>query len=132
MFLILYVSLLSLAQCKTHIIAILYVDDIIIASVDLEFLIFVKDNFCHTFEMRDMGECESFLNIRITRGVDWFKLDQSKYAENVVQKFKSVMGHSPKNKEAPLPSNSQEILATERELTAEQEQWVSTFLYIEV
>eukprot|EP00602_Paraphysomonas_sp_CaronLab_P001187 CAMPEP_0185020694 /NCGR_PEP_ID=MMETSP1103-20130426/3325_1 /TAXON_ID=36769 /ORGANISM="Paraphysomonas bandaiensis, Strain Caron Lab Isolate" /LENGTH=1580 /DNA_ID=CAMNT_0027551749 /DNA_START=34 /DNA_END=4776 /DNA_ORIENTATION=- len=108
---------------------LLYVDDIIIASVDFEFLVFVKNKFCQTFEMRDMGECQSFLNIRITRGEDWFKLDQSKYAEKVIQKFNHVMGNSRKNKEAPLPSNAQELLAAERELTSEQEEWVSKFPY---
>ena len=108
---------------------LLYVDDIIIASVDFEFLVFVKNKFCQTFEMRDMGECQSFLNIRITRGEDWFKLDQSQYAEKVIQKFNHVMGNSRKNKEAPLPSNAQELLAAERELTSEQEDWVSKFPY---
>ena len=108
---------------------LIYVDDIIIASADLTYLESVKRRFCETFEMHDLGVCKRFLNIRITRGEDWYMLDQSEYAKNIVKKFSSFMGKSSKNKETPLPTNVQDLLAEQRELTEEQKQWVESFPY---
>eukprot|EP00602_Paraphysomonas_sp_CaronLab_P004809 CAMPEP_0185023452 /NCGR_PEP_ID=MMETSP1103-20130426/6129_1 /TAXON_ID=36769 /ORGANISM="Paraphysomonas bandaiensis, Strain Caron Lab Isolate" /LENGTH=1343 /DNA_ID=CAMNT_0027556055 /DNA_START=49 /DNA_END=4080 /DNA_ORIENTATION=+ len=116
---------------KLHLLLI-YVDDIIIASADLTYLESVKRRFCETFEMHDLGVCKRFLNIRITRGENWYMLDQSEYAKNIIKKFSSVMGKSSKNKEAPLPTNVQDLLAEERELTEEQKQWVDSFPYRQI
>ena len=70
-------------------------DDIILASADLNlnYLESVKRRFSENLEMHDLGECQWFLNIRITRGDSRYMLDQSEYAKNIIiKKFSSVMG----------------------------------------
>jgi hypothetical protein len=54
----------------TQMYLMIYVDDILIASTNLEHIKEVK-KFCMKFEMTDMGDLEHFLNIRVTRTDKW-------------------------------------------------------------
>jgi hypothetical protein len=56
---------------------LVYVDDILIAHQDLSYIVAIKDMFCNTFDMTDMGEMNHFLNIKITRTTDYLRMDQN-------------------------------------------------------
>jgi hypothetical protein len=57
-----------------------YVDDIMIASANLEYIKEIKKQFCKKFDnMTDMGELDHFLNIRITRTEEFIRMNQSVY-----------------------------------------------------
>ena len=45
----------------------IYVDDIIIARVNLEYVLPMKAKFCSQFDMTDMDALDHFLNVRETR-----------------------------------------------------------------
>ena len=54
----------------------IYVDDIIIACADLNYVKEVKSRFCDHFDMTDMGEMEHFLMFEFLETVgafDWIK-----------------------------------------------------------
>jgi hypothetical protein len=53
----------------------LYVDDILIAGTDLQEVKRIKQQFTDHFEMKDMGELNYYLGMKITRTDDFIKLD---------------------------------------------------------
>ena len=57
----------------------IYVGDIIIAYVNLDYVLEMKAKFCSQFDMTDLGALEHFLNVRVTRSREYIQLDQSLY-----------------------------------------------------
>ena len=67
-----------------------YVDDFIIADNDDSMRATLKDDLEQAYEMKDLGELEWILGMRVTR--DWEKhtitLDQCQYTEQLLQRFR--------------------------------------------
>jgi hypothetical protein len=63
---------------------LLYVDDIIIASQDFDYLKEIKTQFCWRYEMTDLGECKKYLNVRITRTKESLTTDQTEYSLRII------------------------------------------------
>lgn len=110
---------------------LVYVDDIIIASQDLEYLIEIKTQFCSKYEMTDLGECKKYLNVRITRTKESLMMDQTEYAESVIHKYSVYLGER-KVKKTPLPSNVNERLTQKENLSEEEQQYVLDFPFLEI
>ena len=74
---------------QSLIITAVYVDDIILLSDDIEFLMQEKQKLCNNFQMDDRGELNYLLGMVITR--DRTKrvltIDQNLYLRNVLQRF---------------------------------------------
>ncbi len=45
--------------------------------------------------MKDLGEVKNYLGMRVSRTQDTFRVDQTKYARDVVQKFSRWMSKDP-------------------------------------
>ena len=73
----------------------IYVDDIVIACINVDYVRDVKTRFCGTFDMSDMGELEHFL----------FQLDQTVYASKVLERFSAFLGPLTKTRTSPLPND---------------------------
>ena len=73
---------------KTYI--VLYVDDLLIAGNSLERVNNVKDLLNGNFKMKDLGEANMFIGIKITRNRMDRKLflDQSRYIRSVLDKYR--------------------------------------------
>jgi hypothetical protein len=71
-------------------IVVIYVDDIIIASNNKIAKTKLKEELCKRFKMKDLGELEWFLGLRITRDRQrkTITLDQQVYIEKVISHFK--------------------------------------------
>ena len=108
---------------------LLYVDDIIIASQDFEYLKEIKAQFCSRYEMTDLGECKKYLNVRITRTKESLTMDQTEYAESIIKKYSDYLGNR-KAKKTPLPSNVNERLSQEENLSDEEKQFVLNFPFL--
>ena len=65
----------------------LYVDDILIFGISLDVIKEVKTFLCKSFDMKDLGEADVILNIRLIRGENEITLTQSRYVENVLSCF---------------------------------------------
>jgi hypothetical protein len=77
----------------------LYVDDILIFGTSLNVIKEVKEFLSQNFEMKDLGEADVILNIKLVReGNGGVTLPQSHYVENVLSHF----GYSD-CKPAPTP-----------------------------
>jgi hypothetical protein len=69
----LYVMTLDYAK----IVLALYVDDIILVGDDMELIEEIKTAFSSYFQMKDLGELQTYLGMRITRTEDALVVDQS-------------------------------------------------------
>jgi hypothetical protein len=65
----------------------LYVDDILIFETSLDVINEVKTFLCQSFDMKDMGEVDVVLNIKLIKGDNGITLTQSHYVENVLSHF---------------------------------------------
>jgi hypothetical protein len=70
------------------VISCLYVDDILILGTCLDVFKETKEFLSNNFEMKDLGEVDVILNIKLLReGNGGITLVQSHYVENVLSRF---------------------------------------------
>ena len=91
----------------------IYVDDILIASTNLDSILEIKAIFCEKFDMTDMGELEHFLNVRVTRTKDYLQMDQKVYTEKVLEQHADHLGPAEKTRKQPLPTNAMDQIGQE-------------------
>jgi hypothetical protein len=65
----------------------LYVDDILIFGTSLDVINEVKTFLCQSFDMKDMGDADVILNIKLIKGENGITLTQSHYVEKVLSRF---------------------------------------------
>jgi hypothetical protein len=65
----------------------LYVDDILIFGTDLEAIMETKVFLSKNFDMKDLGEADVILNIKLIKDEDGITLSQSHYVEKVLTRF---------------------------------------------
>jgi hypothetical protein len=59
----------------------LYVDDILIFGISLDVINEVKTFLCQSFDMKDLGEADVILNIKLIKGENVITLTQSHYVK---------------------------------------------------
>ncbi|WKA10744.1 hypothetical protein VitviT2T_028301 [Vitis vinifera] len=69
------------------VIVCLYVDDMLILSDDMKGIIETKRFLSSTFKMKDLGEVDTILGIKVKRNSGGYALNQTHYIEKVVSKF---------------------------------------------
>ena len=81
---------------RKFIFLILYVDDVLLASNDLGFLMDVKRMLSQNFDMKDLGEANFVLGIEIHRDRDhkFLGLSQKAYVDRVLERF-GMKGYKP-------------------------------------
>ncbi|RVW62744.1 Retrovirus-related Pol polyprotein from transposon TNT 1-94 [Vitis vinifera] len=79
----------------------LYVDDMLILSDDMKGIIETKRFLSTTFKMKDLGEVDTILGIKVKRNSGGYALNQTHYIEKVVSKFSHL-----KIKDANTPFDS--------------------------
>jgi hypothetical protein len=62
----------------------LYVDDILIFGTSIDVINEVKTFLCQSFDMKDMGEDDVVLNIKLIKEENVITLTQSHYVENIL------------------------------------------------
>lgn len=65
----------------------LYVDDLLIFGSNLTVVNETKNTLSSNFEMKDLGEANVILGIKITRTANGISLDQSHYIEKILKKY---------------------------------------------
>jgi hypothetical protein len=76
----------------------LYVDDILIFGTGIDVINDVKSFLSQNFYMKDLGEADVILNIKLIKGENGIILKQSHYVENILNNF----GFSD-SKDSPTP-----------------------------
>ena len=72
---------------KRGVVICLYVDDMLIFGTDLEIIESTKQFLSSNFQIKDMGNADVILGIRIKRENDKLILTQSHYIEKILKKF---------------------------------------------
>lgn len=81
------ISVYSKFENNKGVIICLYVDDMLIFGTDIEVIELTKKFLSSSFDMKDMGEADVILGIRIKRCNGGLVLTQSHYIEKVLRKF---------------------------------------------
>nr|ABA96872.1 retrotransposon protein, putative, Ty1-copia subclass [Oryza sativa Japonica Group] len=107
----------------------LYVDDILIFWTSLNVIEEVKDYLSKSFEMKDLGEADVILNIKLPRGYEGgITLVQSHYVDKVLSRF----GYSD-CKPAPTPYDPSVLLRKNRRIARDQlrySQIIGSLMYL--
>ena len=70
-----------------YVIICMYVDDLLILSHYMETINEIKRMLASNFDMKDMGEANVILGIKVTRVSDGIRLSQEHYIEKFLKKF---------------------------------------------
>jgi hypothetical protein len=65
----------------------LYVDDILIFGTSIDVINDVKSFLSQSFDMKDLGEADVILNIKLIKGETEITMKQSHYMENILNRF---------------------------------------------
>jgi hypothetical protein len=94
----------------------LYVDDILTFGTSLDVIKEVKNFRANNFEMKDLGEADVILNIKLKReGNGWVTLLQSRYVEKVLSRF----GYN-ECQPTPTPYDPSVLLRKNQRITKDQ------------
>jgi hypothetical protein len=93
----------------------LYVDDILIFRTSLDVINKVKTFLCQSFDMKDLGEADVILNIKLIKGENGINLTQSHYVEKVLGHFSYK-----ESKPSPTPYNLSLILQKNKRIGRDQ------------
>ena len=72
---------------NSRIIICLYVDNMLIFGTNLQVVLDTKSFLISKFDMRDLGEAEVILGIKISRMLIGLNLSQESYVENILKRF---------------------------------------------
>jgi hypothetical protein len=107
----------------------MYVDDILILGMSLDVIKETKDFLSNNFEMKDLGEANVILNIKLLReGNGGITLVQSHYVEKVLSRF----GYS-ECEHAPTPYDPSKPLKKNRWISRDQlrySQIIGSLMYL--
>jgi hypothetical protein len=106
----------------------LYVDDILIFGISLDVINGVKTFLCQSFDMKDMGEDDVILNIKLTKGENVITLTQSHYVKKVL----SCFGYKD-NKSSPTPYDHILVLRKNKRIDRDQlrySQIIGSLMYL--
>jgi hypothetical protein len=70
-----------------RVILCLYVNGILIFGTSIDVINDVKSFLCQSFDMKDLGEADVILNIKLIKGENEIILKQSHYVENILKRF---------------------------------------------
>lgn len=68
--------------------ALIYVDDIILAGNNSEFMTKIKEYLDQTFSIKDLGTLKYFLGVEVARSPEGIVLSQRKYTFDILQETK--------------------------------------------
>lgn len=124
--------LLTHAQKKLTV--LVYVDDIAVAAPTTEPIQWFKREFGKVFKIKDLGEVQKILGVRVTRDRRnrTLRLDQTHYVKDVLEKFhmakeKAHPTHSPMDSYEALQKSGPQDLRTDR---TEYQKLIGHWMYL--
>jgi hypothetical protein len=109
-----------------------YVDDILIASGRLSSIIHIKTSFKNRFNVKDMGEAEEFLGVRLKQESDSITMDQTLYTIDLLEKFSEYIGD---RNYSDVPTETEYMPRMRPESnhhTSKQQEFVDSFPYPQI
>ena len=106
----------------------LYVDDILIFGTNIEVINDVKSFLSKSFDMKDLGEADVILNIKLINDDNGITLSQSHYVEKILSRFGYV-----NSKPSPTPYDPSVILRKNKKIAKDQlrySQIIGSLMYL--
>jgi hypothetical protein len=106
----------------------LYIDDILIFRTSLDVINEVKTFLCQSFDMKDMGDADVILNIKLIKGDNVITLTQSHYVEKVLSRF----GYKD-SKPSPTPYDPSLVFRKNKRIGRDQlrySQMIESLMYL--
>ena len=75
---------------ETYLIS-LYVDDILVAGSDVNEINKIKQEFMNRYEMKDLGELNHYLGMKVTRTEEYIQVDQTQYIKDMIAKYSYLL-----------------------------------------
>ncbi len=108
----------------------LYVDDILVAGSNREEVENIKRQFTKRYEMKDLGELNYYLGMKITRTQASIKLDQSGYVRDILDKYGYLLaGKEGKIVNTPMERDLKLRRTESLSMTTNQRAYVKSFPY---
>ena len=108
----------------------LYVDDILIAGSNLVEIEKIKQEFTTRYEMKDLGELEYNLGMKVTRTEDFITVDQKRYTLDMLKKYEYLLrGLESKTYNTPMERDLKLRKFEAHSMTPKQKEYVSKFPY---
>ena len=106
----------------------LYVDDILIAGSDLSVIESIKREFTIMYEMKDLGELNHYLGMKVTRTAEYISVDQKSYINDILKKYAELVEEAG-NREYSTPMERDLKLRKNEHMTQKQLNYVHAFPY---
>ena len=109
----------------------LYVDDILSAGNDMEMIVATKEWLSSNFEIKDMGEADYILGVKILRDRSKKLLDlsQQTFIKKVLKRFQI---HNCKPIDTPIAKNESLSLDMCPKTQDEKERWLMFFMLMQL
>jgi hypothetical protein len=114
---------------ETYLIS-LYVDDILIAGSDPLKIEQIKTEFTQRYEMKDLGELNYYLGMKVTRTEDYIQLDQYRYTLDILKKYDHLLaGYESKHFATPMEKDLKLRKSEAQSMSVQQTEFVERFPY---
>ncbi len=108
----------------------LYVDDILIAGSNPSKIAEIKSKFTSRYEMKDLGELNYYLGMKVTQTVDYIQLDQTSYTTDILAKYDHLLQEfKNKNYTTPMKQHRKLRKSEAVSMTEKQTDYVEIFPY---
>ncbi|CAL1372799.1 unnamed protein product [Linum trigynum] len=97
-------SLFVFRRGEIFVVALIYVDDVILAGTDMNFINHVKKFLDHRFSIKDLGPLRYFLGLEVARSPQGLVVSQRKYVLDILEEA-GVLGSRPST--FPVEQNHQ-------------------------
>jgi hypothetical protein len=114
---------------ETYLIS-LYVDDILIAGSDPSKIDQIKSEFTQRYEMKDLGELNYYLGMKVTRTAEYIQLDQHRYTLDILSKYDHLLKEfGNKNYATPMEKDLKLRKFEANMMNDKQREYVERFPY---
>ena len=113
---------------SAEVILCLYVDDILIFGTNIDAINEVMSFLSKSFDMKDLGEADVILNIKLIKGENGITLSQSHYMEKILSRFGYV-----DSKPSPTPYDPSVILRKNKKNAKDQPRYsqiIDSLMYL--
>ncbi len=105
-------------------------DDILIAGTKLDKIEKIKKEFTTRYEMKDLGDLEFYLGMRVNRTAEYISVDQERYTLDVLKKYQNLLqGLENKNYSTPMERDLKLRKFEVDSMTDKQKDYVARFPY---
>ena len=91
----------------------------------------IKRQFTEHYEMKDLGELNYYLGMKITRSEEYIKLDQSGYVRKILEKYSHLLrGKEGKTVNTPMERDLKLRKSEVRTMSKDQQAYVAERAHI--